>query len=258
MRNRLFDQLHCLVRVVALLLLFICSGLKANTRILEIPLALSADTRSEFATQIQLLSSGRLVVEILLNPNPAGHGFLSASIIRPDRSEAARKEAAGAFRLEYHATEPEIDQLVSRGALSWTVKVKQGSAPAGDVAGRLRITVPATPRQLVDTQFTLLGSGNAQEIPFVVPAPGKIQVTTSWETDATAAGTTQPVPLTLSLSHPGLAQTHARRQSRSPQRIEHQVREEELNAGSRWSSRIQNNSPVKVKGSIQVIFVPAL
>ena len=66
------------------------------------------------------------------------------------------------------------------------------------------------------------------------------------------------VPLTLTLTHPGLSQTHARRQGRSPQRIEHQVRDEELNAGSRWSSRIQNDSQLKVKGSIQVIFVPAL
>ncbi|MCI0423078.1 MAG: hypothetical protein L0312_28285, partial [Acidobacteria bacterium] len=232
MSNRLFRQLHCAFRVIALLLLGLCAGLRANTRILEVPLALSGDARSEFTTQVRLMSPGRLAVQILLSPDVRGHAPLSASIARPDRSEAVRKDAVGSFRLEYQATELEIDQFVSTGNLSWTLRVMQGANPSGEVHGRLRITVPAAPRQLVDTQFTLLGSGNAQEIPFVVPAPGKIQVTTSWETDSSATGVTQSVPLTLSLIHPGLAQTYARRQSRSPQRIEHQVNEQQLNVGS--------------------------
>ena len=138
MRNQLFDHLDRVFRVLAFLQLALCAGLRADARILEVPLALSADARSEFTTQVRLLSPGRLVVELVLNQNPRREGTLSVSIFRPDRSEAARKEAAGSFRLEYQATEPEIDQLVSTGKLSWSVRVMQGGSPSGEVLGRLR------------------------------------------------------------------------------------------------------------------------
>ena len=258
MTNPLFRQLHCMFRLIAFLLMGLCSTVRANSRILEVPLALSADPRSEFSTQFRLLSPGRLAVELVLSPGVQTHTPLIASIARPDRSEATRRDAIGPFRLEYAATEAEIDHFVSTRSFSWTVRVIQGFSPPGEVRGRLRITVPTAPRQLVDTQFTLLGSGNAQEIPFIVRAPGKIQVSATWETDGSSAGPTESVPLTLSLIHSGPAQIYARRQSRSPQRIEHQISEEQLNTGSRWLGRLQNDSQSKVKGSIQVIFVPAL
>jgi len=116
---------------------------------------------------------------------------------------------------------------------------------------------PAARRALEDTQFTLLGSGNAQEIPFNVPAPGRIEVETSWEPDALSKPSAQ-VLLVVSLIHPGDSRTYARRQGTSPIKVEHQITEQVLDRGGRWVVRVQNDSQTKVSGRVRIVYTPSL
>ena len=252
---------HVALLLVVWLFLGSIQAARGETRTLEFPFALSADLLSEFSTRFTVLSSGRMVVEVtsLIAPaKPRGTG-LTVILLRPDESEAIRKQGPLPFRSEYLVNEQELDQFVTRKKTAWAVKLLNGGEEnREEVRGVLRIVVPATPRVLIDTQFTLLGSGNAQEIPFLVPAAGKIQIDAEWEIVPAMGNDPTPVPLTVSLIHPGISKVHARRQNRSPQRIEHQVTAGELDAGARWIVRFQNDSQSKVRGKFQVTFAPAL
>ncbi|MEW5975595.1 MAG: hypothetical protein AB1898_07295 [Acidobacteriota bacterium] len=232
----------------------------ANTRTLEFPVALASSPQSQFSTQFRVLSPGRLVVEVV---SGAAHPKSTSSVVRltvtqPDQVEVLRREGPLPLRLEYRTTDQEIERWIQSGRTHWVVKVSNAGAEQGEFKGLLRITVPAAPHPLADTQFTLVGSGNAQEIPFVIPAPGKIQLLVSWETDPLSPNGPQAVSLTLSLTHPGLARTYAKRQGPSALRIEHQATESELDAGSRWVGRIQNDTQSRVRGRMTVLFTPAL
>ncbi len=236
----------------------------ANTRTLESVFALSADEGSEFTIQVPTLSPGRFVVEAEWRVKGAGTAPTRLDLIlhRPDGTVAASKEGVAPLKVEYRATEQEVDAFLARRRFKWTAKITSGAGhQRQEVAGKLRITVPAAPRALIDTQFTLFGGGNAQEIPFVVPAPGRIVVETDWTADLNPDHKPQPLPLILSLIHPGQDKTHARRQGRSPLRAEHQVTEQELDKGLRWVARVQNDSgdrQAKARGRVKVIFTPSL
>lgn len=231
----------------------------ANTRTLEFPFGLSADIKSEFSSKFAALSAGRIIIEA--NWNSRGGAALPVSLnlilIRPDGSEAARKTGSSLLQIEYRATEQEIANFIGSRNSRWTVRLlNNADEKRHEVTGKLRITVPARAHLLEDTQFTLLGSGNAQEIPFVVPAPGRISVEAAWQADSLSA--TASAPLTLSLIHSGQSRTYARRLGSSPLRIEHQVTELELDRGSRWIVRVQNDSQIKLKGRLKVIYTPGL
>ena len=117
--------------------------------------------------------------------------------------------------------------------------------------------MPAASRALEDTQFTLLGSGNAQEIPFNVPAPGRIEVDVSWAPDVLSKPSPQ-VSLVVSLMHPGEPKTYARRQGPSAIEVEQQVTEQVLDRGGRWVVRVQNDSQTKVSGRVRITYTPSL
>ncbi len=245
----------------ALVTLGLAIQICANTRTIESRFALSADIRSEFSTRFNALSPGRILMEGTWTA--AGPGSVSVALklmlIRPDGTEAARKQGPAPLRLEYRVSEQEIDSFIARGRTFWTIKViNSADANRREVGGKLRVTVPTLSRKVLDTQFTLLGSSNAQEIPFLVPAPGKIVVGAEWAGDPLSASEQQGVSITVSLIHPGQARTYARRQGTSPLRIEHQVTDRELDKGTRWIVRVQNDNQVKIKGRVKVTYTPSL
>ena len=100
------------------LLLFFWLGLlglaiEANTRTLEAPFALSSDTRSEFSASFQVFSAGRIVIEGAWKTQQDSAYPLHISLIRPDGSEAARREGPSPLRLEYVIAETEADKFNS-------------------------------------------------------------------------------------------------------------------------------------------------
>lgn len=228
----------------------------ANTRTLEVPFGLSADRASEFSSKFAAFSPGRIVAEA--SWNSTGRSSLSLILIRPDGSEAARRSGSSPVQIEYRATEPEIETFIRSRNTRWTVRlINNADDKRQEVRGKLRITVPAVARLLEDTQFTLVGSGNAQEIPFIPPALGRVVIEATWQVEA-SGGAPDRAPLTVSLIHPGQSRTYARRQGPSPIRVEHQVTEQELDRGSRWIVRMQNDSQIKVKGRLKVLYTPGL
>ncbi len=237
----------------------------ANVRVVERVFALSADARSEFSLQFNVFSHGTIVIvgDWKATDHKLSPIALRLVLLRPDGSEAARKDGASPFRLECRAAEPEIDRFINSRRTIWTAKIiNSADARRTELSGKLRITIPASPRNLIDTQFALLGAGNAQEIPFVVPAPGRIVIETDWAAEMNSAGK-EPrlLPLTLSLIHTGQEKTYARRQGSSPLRAEHQVTELELDKGARWHVRVQNDHAdrqAKVRGRLKVTLIPAL
>ncbi len=228
----------------------------ANTRTLEMRFALSADARSEFSRQFPVLSAGRIVVEANWSSAQGKvPGSLTLILIQPDGTIATSKKGASILRIEHRANEEEVEKAVSNREQRWTAKILN-DANGSEVSGTLRITVPANSRSLEDTQFTLLGSGNAQEIPFNVPAPGRVQVDVSWSTDALSSSSSQVV-LIVSFIHPGESRTYARRQGPSPISVEHQVTEQALDRGGRWVVRVQNDTQTKVNGRIKITYTPS-
>ena len=229
----------------------------AQNRTLEFPLELSADPKSELQRRFEVLSPGRLVIEISSGaPFPQGR-TLSLLLTRPDGSQALQSNVAVPSRSEYPVGDQEIDRFLKSGKNTWGLRIaNRGESGGAELRGLLRLTVPANPRTLLDTQFKLLGYDNAQEIPFTVPARGRIQVEVTWQTDASESDPS-PVPLAVSLIHTGTSTVHARRHNRSPQKIEHQVTDGETDAGTRWAVRIQNDSRSKVSGKVRVSFTPA-
>ena len=229
----------------------------ANTRTLESPFALSADARSEFSTTFQVFSAGRIVIEAHWNAQQNSPHPLRITLIRPDSSEAAQREGHSPLRLEYGIAEAEVDRFSSESFGKWSVKIINSVAPERhEVAGKLRLTVPAATRVLEDTQFTLLGAGNAQEIPVRVPTAGRLTVEVEWQNDALAEN--ESLPLTVSLEHPGMNRIYARRTVRSPLRLEQQITSTDMDRGRRIIVRLQNDHAARAKGRVKVTFAPAL
>lgn len=248
------------IQLLAVTTTLMFSQVAATTRTVEFPFALSADRHSEFSTKFAALSPGRIVVEANWKSSVAEAPVipLTLILIRPDGTEASRKSGKSVLRTAYQASEPEIESFIRARNFRWTTKLINGQGNNHEVAGRIRITVPAAPTTLEDTQFTLVGLGNAQEIAFVPPAPGRIVAEVSWRADSLADGSSPSSSVTVSLIHPAQSRTHARRLGMSPIRVEHQVTERELDQGSRWLIRLQNDGQVKVSGRLKVFYTPGL
>jgi hypothetical protein len=127
-----------------------------------------------------------------------------------------------------------------------------------DVDGTLRVGVPVAARKFADTQFTLLGLSNAQEISFSVSVPGRVVIEAKWETDVLTGKQNEQLPLVLSLTHLGQARIYARRPGKSPLRIEQQITEQDIDRGKNWITRIQNDGQFKVRGVLIITFTPGL
>jgi len=239
---------------VFLLSFFFSLAEAADSRTLEFPFALSADARSEFSASFQVFSAGRIVIEGVWN---VGAYPLYIALVRPDGSEAARREGHSALRLEYAIAEAEADKFNSDSPARWSVKITNSAAPERlEVSGKLRLTIPTTPRTLEDTQYTLLGHGNAQEIPIRIIAPGRVTVEAEWQNDSPAEN--EAALLTLSLEHPGTDRIYARRTAKSPLRIEQQITAADIERGKRVVVRLQNDNTARVRGRVKVTFTPAL
>ncbi|HKC88457.1 MAG TPA: hypothetical protein VKG02_20895, partial [Blastocatellia bacterium] len=239
---------------VFLLSFFFSLAEAADSRTIEFPFALSADARSEFSASFQVFSAGRIVIEGVWN---VGAYPLYIALVRPDGSEAARREGHSALRLEYAIAEAEADKFNSDSPARWNVKITNSAAPErSEVSGKLRLTIPTTPRTLEDTQYTLLGHGNAQEIPIRIIAPGRVTVEAEWQNDSPAEN--EAALLTLSLEHPGTDRIYARRTAKSPLRIEQQITAADIERGKRVVVRLQNDNTARVRGRVKVTFTPAL
>jgi hypothetical protein len=236
------------------------SGLaRGSTRTVETPFALSRDARSQFRTKFPLLSAGRITVEADWHSkgnSGAPPASLTMVLRRPDGSVAARNTGMSVLRLEQATGDQDLENANNGG--KWELELRNDlDAIPSEVSGTVRITIPAASRAIENTQFTLLGSGNAEEIPFSIPAPGKIQVSVEWNVDA---GSPLPgqVALIVSLIHPGESRTYARRQGKSPVTVEQQISEQALDLGVRWSVRVQNDSQTKVSGTVKITYTPSL
>jgi hypothetical protein len=237
------------------------TAIAADTRTLESHFALSADLRSEFTTRFPVVTAGRILIEVEWHALPAAAvpGALTLTLVRPDGLVLASTKGNSVLRLEHRANEPDVERFNAGVASEWTVRISNSAdTNRVDVSGIVRITVPATSRVLEDTQFTLLGSGNAQEIPFKIPGPGRLDVDVSWQAVLPSTPASAQTPLTVSLIHPGEARVYARRQGPSPLRFDHQVTDIALDRGTRWVVRVQNDTQTKVKGRIKVTFAPSL
>jgi hypothetical protein len=179
------------------------------------------------------------------------------ALIEPDGTTVTTRIGSTGLRLDHNANSFEVAKYEKPRTGQWTVKiVNDVDANRSEVSGSIRITVPDTERTLEDSLFTLLGSGNAQEFPFEVPSPGKLEVQVTWEPDAVSK---EPdVGLVVSLIHPGESRTLARRKGPSPIRIEQQVTEQALDRGGRWVVRVQNDTQAKVAGRLKIIYSPRL
>lgn len=252
--------MHKLLKIIliALSVMFsMVTAVRAGTRTLEMPFALSADARSEFSKQFPLLSVGRILVEANWNTPNTSSVPLTLILIQPDGTIAISKNGGSILRLEHRVSEQDLERFAGSKEPKWTVKIlNDADSSRSEVSGTLRITVPAASRALEDTQFTLLGSGNAQEIPFNVPAPGRLDIETSWDPEISKPSA--QVPLVVSLIHPGESRTYARRQGTSPIRVEQQITELALDQGGRWIVRVQNDSQTKVSGRVRIVYTPSL
>ena len=252
-------QLLTIKFLIAITFALLAPSVSATPRTLEMNFALSADERSEFSTHFPLVSAGRILIEANWTTTNQSNNLsaLTVSLVRPDGSIAATKNGPSAIQLEYRATQQELERFNATGSAKWTLKILNNAEPnRKEVAGKVRVTVPVELRTLEDAQFTLLGSGNAQEISINVPGPGRLEIQTIWETDSLADHS--PVPLIVSLIHPGESKTYARRQGNSPIGVDQQITEAVLDRGARWLVRIQNDSQFKVNGRVRVNYTPSL
>jgi hypothetical protein len=144
-----------------------------------------ADARSEFSKRIPVLSEGRILIEATWASQTSGRAptSLTLALIQPDGTTVATKSVrvcCGSSIVR------DIERFRKTNGTKWTVKILNDvGATRSEVSGTLSVTIPTT-RALEDTQFMLLGSGNAQEIPFIVPAPGRVEVDVSWQADVLA------------------------------------------------------------------------
>jgi hypothetical protein len=249
----MMQQLHSAMRWMVILFITLTPLLaKAGTRTLETRFALSADARSEFTTRFPVLSVGRILIEVNWSPSTSATTGLTIMLSRPDGSTATIKNGTSSLRCDYRATEQDIENFASQSPTKWTLKIFNDENNRSEIAGTVRITLPVEIRTLEDTQFTLLGSGNAQEISFIVPAPGRLEVQTSWD----GLENKSSVILTVSLLHPAESRTYARRRGTSPVAVDQQVSEEALDRGSRWVVRVQNDTLEKVSGRVRINYTP--
>src|SRR5215470_20079191 len=131
---------------VFLLSFFFSLAEASGSRTLEFPFALSSDARSEFGASFQVFSAGRIVIEGVWN---AGAYPLHIALVRPDGSEAARREGHSALRLEYAIAEAEADKFNSDSPARWSVKIINSAATnRQEVSGKLRLTIPTAERAL--------------------------------------------------------------------------------------------------------------
>jgi len=260
MRNAMKRELAQVAMLLASMvtMLALSSVSSAGTRTLETPFALSSDLRSEFSMRFPLHGDGRVLIEaewkpLSINSAPVA---LTMLVIRPDGVITEQKRGISGLMLS-HQIYAEKNQGYGADDSAWTVKVINDADPSRvDVSGKIRVTVPTADKVLEDTQFTLLGSGNAQEIPFNVPGPGRVEIEVSWQPEL--ASQSSQVPLIVSLIHPGEAKTYARRQGASPLRFDQQMTDDALDRGTRWIVRVQNSSQTKVKGRIKVAYNASL
>jgi len=254
--------MHKILKIISIAFIGVfctLTAVRGSTRTLEMRFALSSDARSEFSKQFPVLSAGRILAEANWNSTTANRvSTLTLILIQPDGTIATSKSGTNILRLEHRVNEQDVERFARSSEPKWTVKIlNDADGNRSEVSGTLRITIPVASRALEDTQFTLLGSGNAQEIPFNVPAPGRIEVDVSWEPDGLSKPVDHPT-LVVSLIHPGESRTYARRQGRSPIKVEHQVTEQALDRGRRWIVRVQNDTQTKVSGRVRVIYTPSL
>lgn len=253
--------MHKLLQIIPIALSVVFSTVttvRANTRTLEMRFALSADAGSEFSKKFPVLSVGRILAEANWSTPNASRVPLTLVLIQPDGTIATTKNGTSSLRLERRVSEQEVARFAGTSEPKWTVKIlNDADSNRSEVSGTLRITVPAASRALEDTQFTLLGSGNAQEIPFNVPAPGRVHVDVTWESDV-LSGPAAQVALVVSFIHPGESKTYARRQGPSPINVEHQITEQALDRGGRWVVRVQNDTQTKVIGRVKITYAPSL
>lgn len=245
--------------ILAAVITIIClvSASSASTRILEVPFALSSDLKSEFSTRFPLQGVGRVQIDAEWKPLAKGLApvALTLLVIQPDGSIAKQERGITSITLEVNAKK---SIGYGTGDSAWTVKIMNDADPNRiEVSGKIRITVPIASRVLEDTQFTLLGSGNAQEIPFDIPGPGRVEIEAIWQPEIALARAAQ-VPLIVSLIHPGEAKTYARRQAPSPLKLDQQITDDALDRGTRWIVRVQNSTQTKVKGRIKVTYNSSL
>lgn len=229
----------------------------ANARTLETRFALSADRGSEFSTRFPVLSAGRIVIEANWRSQGGQAVDLKLLLLQPDGTAISSNVGKSTITLEHRVLKSDIESISADRESRWTVKIINDGERRTEVTGTLRITVPVASRTLEDTQFTLLGSGNAQEIPFTVPAPGRIDVEVNWQSDGLDTPA-DAIALLTSLIHPGESRTYVRCQGDSPIRVQQQVTEVVLDRGSRWLIRIQNDSQTKVKGRLKVTYTPRI
>lgn len=252
-------------RVALFVLLTMFSGATSSvasgdSRTVEFPFRLSGDLRSEFRAKTQIVSPGTIVIEAQWRPLKQTQGLSSLTLVvmRPDGLEAVRRSGRSPLRLEHHLSEADLDNSSSSKQASWAVKLINENEDGQEIEGKLRITVPLSTRVLVNTQFTLLSLGNAQEMAFSVMAPGRLVLEANWQSDPLGGNQSGPSQLTLQLVHAGQDKTYARRRGADGLRIEQQVTELEIDSGLRWIARVQNEGQSKVKGLLKVTFVPSL
>ena len=248
-----------IVLATTLFILTLSGVAGASTRTLETPFALSRDSRSEFRTKFPLLSAGRIVIEADWHSrgnSGAPPASLTIVLRRPDGTVAARNTGMSVLRLQQATSDQDLESANNGGR--WEVEIRNDLDQfPSEVSGTVRITIPAASRAIENTQFTLLGSGNAQEIPFSVPAPGRIQVSVEWNVDVQSPPS-GPVPLIVSLIHQGESRTYARRQGKGPITVDQQVSEQALDLGVRWIVRVQNDTQTKVSGIVKITYTPSL
>jgi hypothetical protein len=238
---------------------------KAESRQVEFRFGLSNDPGSEFSAKSKVFSPGELMIEARWQRAGAsgtaetGSTALDLVLLRPDGTIAKRETGESGLRLVYRVTEDEADRAMMTGRAEWTAKlINSASDHRAEVRGTLRMIVPVVQRTLADVQFTLLGLRNAQEMPFSVGATGRLVIEAKWETDPIDGKPGEVLPLMLSLTHVGQAKIYARRQGRSPLRIEHQITELDIDKGKNWITRIENGGLVKVKGILKITFTPSI
>jgi hypothetical protein len=245
---------------VALFAILVPTHTHAHT--LEVPFALSSDHGSEFGARFAVFSPGEIIVEATWNsptlqPGAAKSAALSLILFRPDGREAASRTGSSALRIDYPLSSSECETFIRPRNFRWKVKlINDADRGRTDVVGLIRISVPSSTTTLANAPFTLLGNGNAREVAFIAPAPGRVLIEVSWRPEHLSEPSVD-VPLTASLIHPSQSRTYARRQGTSPIRVEHQITERELDLGLRWVVRVENNSQVKVNGTLKVSFTAA-
>jgi hypothetical protein len=254
-------KLGRILGMAAFVALLIVPEVGAETRNDEFRFQLSNDFGSEFSAQLKVIAPGPLRIEAEWKPlnavsssTPVPHTRLTLILLRADGTEAARTSGTSPLRLEMRVFDQDIGRSSDRARPAWTVKILNTALEhRREVTGVLRTVIPSFAGILAESEFVLLGSGNAKEIDFLVSGSGRLVLETDWQTNTDG---TEASSLSLSLLHFGEDRIYARRRGRSPLRIEQPIADPVLANGARFIVRIQNESPVRVRGRVKVTFVP--